>query len=385
MTSGALKRPAALSVPSPSDRRQRVVMLLDNHYGPDPRVAFEIELLERDGIVTRVVAWDRRTDRQVALRETARGDIVRIAVPAPSGGGWRSLAGVAQFGVRVWRGRRQLLEGVSLLIVHDVYLLPLGWWLARRLHRPFVYDAHEEWARMEAGRYPNWVLRLVTSVESWLARSAAAVAVPGASRVPRWDGILKKPPIVLPNLVRADRPDSRGSRNEWDLLYVGTVSEGRRPDLLVELARHRPDLKIGIAGRGRSVEYVVQAAEELPNLSYLGWRSDADELLARTAAIYYGLDPQHPYSEVACPNTLYEALLHRKPLIFFCEGEPAELASQFKIGIRCEASVHALSSAVDHTSATSDWEFDEAWRTVWERAETEQFVTMVKAAAQQRD
>jgi glycosyltransferase involved in cell wall biosynthesis len=360
-------------------------MLLDNHYGPDPRVAFETELLARDGIPTRILAWDRRSDQEVPDHEIAPADIVRIAVPAPSGGGWRSFVAVVQFGIRVWRGRRRLLESASLLIVHDVYLLPLGWWLARRLRRPFVYDAHEEWARMEAGRYPNWVLRLVTTVESRLARSAFAVAVPGESRAQRWDGVLNKPPIVLPNLVRPDRPDTEARRDEWDLLYVGTVSEGRRPDLLVELARLRPDLRIGVAGRGRSVDYVARAAEELPNLSYLGWRSDADELLASTTAIYYGLDPEHPYSDVACPNTLYQALLHRKPLIFFCGGEPAQLESQFKIGIRCEASVHALSAAIDHISATSDWEFDEAWRTVWERAETEQFVTTVKAAAQQRD
>jgi glycosyltransferase involved in cell wall biosynthesis len=384
VTPGPLKRPAASSPSSPSGA-QRVVMLLDNHYGPDPRVAFERELLERDGVPTRILAWDRRSGGEVPDPEIAGTDVVRIAVPAPSGGGWRSFVAVVQFGIRVWRGRRGLLEGASLLIVHDVYLLPLGWLLAHHLRLPFVYDAHEEWARMEADRYPKWALRLVTTVESRLARSAFAVAVPGASRTARWDGILNKPPIVLPNLVRSDRPEAGVGGDDWDLLYVGTVSEGRRPDLLVELARLRPDLRVGVAGRGRSVGYVARAAEELPNLSYLGWRSDADELLARTTAIYYGLDPEHPYSDVACPNTLYQALLHRKPLIFFCGGEPAQLANQFKIGIRCEASVHALSAAVDHISAAGDWEFDEALRTVWERAETDQFVTTVKAAARQRD
>lgn len=356
-------------------------MLLDNHFGPDPRVAFELELLEQAGIATRILAWDRRSMRETSDPEVTRADIVRIEVPAPSGGGWRSFLAMMKFGVRVWRRRQLLLGSAHPLVVHDIYLLPLGWALARRLGRPFIYDAHEEWARMEAGRYPNWALRVVTTVENRLAKGAIRVVVPGASRAARWDGVLEQPPIVLPNLVRSDRPNAGTRSVEWDLLYVGTVSEGRRPDLLVELARLRPELRIGVAGRGRSVDYVARAAHELPNLSYLGWRSDAEELLASTTALYYGLDPEHPYSEVACPNTLYQALIHRKPLIFFCAGEPAQLAGQFKIGIRCEASVGSLSAALDHALATSDWEFDAAWQTVWDRAQTEQFVKTVRAAA----
>src|SRR5204862_227871 len=129
-----------------------------------------------------------------------------------------------------------------------------------------------------------------------------------ASRAARWDGILERPPIIVCNFVRRDLPEPSGHGLDWDLLYAGTVSEGRRPDLLIELARLRPDLRIGIAGRGRGVDDVARAADTLPNLTYLGWRTDVDTLFARTRAIYYGLDPAHPYSEVACPNTLYPAL-----------------------------------------------------------------------------
>jgi glycosyltransferase involved in cell wall biosynthesis len=235
---------------------------------------------------------------------------------------------------------------------------------------------------MEAGRYPRWILRLVTAIESRLARRAVSVVVPGASRVPRWFGVLSKPPIVLPNLVRRDRPVPRPTPARWDLLYVGTVGESRRPDILIELARSRPELRIAIAGRGRSVEYVAQAAEALPNLDYLGWRDDPDDLLAATKSVYYGLDPDHPYSDAACPNTLYQALIHRKPLIFFCGGEPEGLAREFRIGIRCEPSVRAVSAAVDRLDGMTGWQFDEAWEAVWDRAAIDGFVDTVKTALQ---
>jgi glycosyltransferase involved in cell wall biosynthesis len=359
-------------------------MLLDNHYGPDPRVAFETGLLQEAGIATRILAWDRRAAGEAEGHATIhRLEIIRIAVPAPRGGGWRSLVAVLRFGARVWRRHKRLLDGASLLIVHDVYLLPLGWFLARRVRLPFIYDAHEDYARMEAGRYPGWLLRTVTVLESRLARSAQAVVVPGASRTTRWDGILVQPPIVLPNLISRDRPPLESTPTEWDLLYVGGLSESRRPEILVELAHLRPDLRIGIAGGGRRVAYVSRAANGLPNLTFLGWRSDPHELVARTKILYYGLDPDHPYSEIACPNTLYESLLHRKPLIFLCGGEPAELAKEFTIGIRCAATAQALSAAVDEVSRTAGWQFDEAWQAVWERAGTHQFVETIEEAVRQ--
>jgi glycosyltransferase involved in cell wall biosynthesis len=370
----------AASATAERARREEVVMLLDNHYGPDPRVAFELDLLREEGISAAIIAWDRRSAGGGVDPSVAK--VVRIPVPAPSGGGRRSLVAACRFGARVWRDRRRLLDDARVLIVHDVYLLPLGWTLARHLRKPFIYDAHEEYARMEAGRYPRWILRLVTAIESRLARRAVSVVVPGASRVPRWFGVLSKPPIVLPNLVRRDRPVPRPTPARWDLLYVGTVGESRRPDILIELARSRPELRIAIAGRGRSVEYVAQAAEALPNLDYLGWRDDPDDLLAATKSVYYGLDPDHPYSDAACPNTLYQALIHRKPLIFFCGGEPEGLAREFRIGIRCEPSVRAVSAAVDRLDGMTGWQFDEAWEAVWDRAAIDGFVDTVKTALQ---
>ena len=363
-----------------SRRLGQVAMLLDNHYGPDPRVAFEAKLLEEAGIVTRIIAWDRRSEPRPPDGTPQRPEVVRVAVPAPSGGGWRSLVAMVRFGLSVWRRHDQLLEDTSVIVVHDVHLLPLGWALARRVRLPFVYDAHEEYARMEAARYPQWLLRIVTLVENRFARKAAAIVVPGRSRTRRWQGVASKAPIVLPNLGRRDAAAEGLEPPKWDIVHAGTIADSRRPDLLVELARLRPDLRIAIAGRGRGADDVDRAAAELPNLDYLAWRSDVVTLFEQTRAIYYGLDPGHPYSGVACPNTLYEAIRHRKPLIFFCGGEPAEVAAKFKIGIRCDPSVNALIAALEVSSATSDWEFDAAWRAVWEAAETQQYVEAVEDA-----
>ena len=362
------------------DERISVSMLLDNHYGPEARVAFEIGLLRDAGISAKIVAWDRRANPA----QTSGGlndDLVRFAVPAPSGGGWHTLLALARFGARVWRNRRALFGGTSLLMVHDIYLLPLGWALARDLDLPLIYDAHEEFRRSEARRYPTFVLRLAAAAESRLARRAAMVVVPGSCRTSRWRGVIERPPIVVPNFGHREQAPASDALPRWDLFYAGTISDVRRLDLLVELARRRPDIEIAIAGDGHGAAVIEQASADLPNLTYLGWQEHVDGLFELTRSVYYGLDPSHSYSEVACPNTLYQALRHRKPLVFFCGGEPAEVASEFTIGIRCAPSVTALVQAVDEALANSDWQFDIAWRALWDRADLSEFAEAIASAA----
>ena len=101
---------------------------------------------------------------------------------------------------------------------------------------------------MEANRYPPWLLRVVTAIESRLARSAVAVVVPGASRGPAGTASSRRPPIVLPNLRATGGPPARahelrsgtffmparwptsGARTFWSSLRdFGRIFESRSP------------------------------------------------------------------------------------------------------------------------------------------------------------
>jgi hypothetical protein len=108
-----------------------VAMLLDNHYGPDPRVRYECSLLAAAGASTRVIAWDRRAlggeERARVTRTRVGGvDVVRVSAPAPTGGFRPTLRALTTFCSVVWSDRRALLRDVDVLVVHDVYLLPLA-------------------------------------------------------------------------------------------------------------------------------------------------------------------------------------------------------------------------------------------------------------------
>ena len=357
-------------------------MLLDNHHGPDPRIQMEAALLNEAGAHVRIVAWDRRSDPAADTSSPPAGgdgalELVRVHVPAPSQGGRRTFAAMGRYYRRVWAQRRRLVADADVLIVHDFYLLLLGFCLSYALRLPLVYDAHEDYAAMESRRYPRRWLDLVTRLENLLARRARAIVVPGRSRVGRWRAAGFPDPVVLRNIgLSRVRGEAREPR--WDIAYCGTLADVRRLDVLVDAARARPELRVVIAGRGRGTDLVQQAAAELPNVDYAGWRSDSDELALSAKALFYGLDPEHPYSLQACPNTLYDALRLRRPLLYFCGGEVAEIAAAHRIGVRCDPDPDSLLNALDGAMAPGQaWGYDEAWEEATRPEATRDYVRTI--------
>jgi Glycosyl transferase 4-like domain/Glycosyl transferases group 1 len=362
-----------------------LVMLVDNHHGPDRRVDMEVEMLAEAGVSTRVVAWDRRPEAPAVPQDPADWpgapvELVRVHVPAPAVGGASSILRAARFGVRVWRARRRLLAGADALMAHDIYLLPIAWALSVRTGLPLVYDAHEEFAPMEAGRYPDWLLGLVTRLETAMARRARLVVVPGQSRVGRWERVGIHPAVV-PNMGR--RVARLGPvEPAVDLAYCGGLSEKRRLDLLVDVARARPDLRVAIAGEGRSQDWLAAAAAELPNLEFVGETSQPDEFLARSRAVYYGLDPAHPYAAKACPNTIYQAVRVGRPLLSLAVGEADRFLEEFRVGLRIAPDPASLAEAVDRVRAGEDaWEFDAAWERLERERDAGTFARRLREAA----
>src|SRR5207237_10748121 len=171
----------------------------------------------------------------------------------------------------------------------------------------------------------------------------------------------------------------------WDLAYVSaTLTANGRPDLFLEVARRRPELRFALAGKLSPARELERAALAAPNVDWLGWVDDPRKVMARSRAVFYGLDPRHPYSSSACPNTLYDALRVRRPLIFFCGGEPEELLGRFRIGIKCAPTADALLDALDEARGGSSWEFDAALTEVDREPGPQEYVEAVFRAAQRR-
>jgi hypothetical protein len=336
----------------------RIILLLDNHHGPDRRAEWVSGAIRAIGGAVRIIAWDRRVMPETTQPPPPGEEVIRIRVPAPWGAGRGTVEAIGRFSKRAFQRRAELLDGADAVIASDIYLLPLGSALAGAAGLPLMYDAREQWAALESARFPCGVRRAVTRIETVLASRAAAVVVPGEARAPRWRRVGIEP-VVLRNVGRtAPRP----ATTRWDVAFAGLLAEQRRPDLFLELARRRPDLRFVVTGGGRLEQAVRLQAEPMKNVEYLGFVEDVDAVLAASSVIVYGEDSATPYSPLACPNTLYQAIRVRRPLVFYCAGEPAEAAARFRIGVRCQADVEALSAAVDAARDGDSWEFDAAWQ-----------------------
>jgi glycosyltransferase involved in cell wall biosynthesis len=344
------------------------LLLLDNHHPPDRRAAWVSAVTRQAGLRVRILAWDRREPGSAAAEAAPGGDeeIVRIRIPAPWGGGPSTVVAAGRFTARALADARRVLRGVDVVIASDLYLLPLGCALARRANVPLIYEAREDWAALEAERRHRALRALATRAETALARGADLVVVPGDTRAPRWRRV-GRDPVVLRNIGLSEPRAATGRR--WDVAACGLLAEQRRPDLFLDVAERRPDLRFVLTGAGRLERWVAARSAELDNVDFLGWVPDVDAVLAASAVIVYGQDPRTCYSAMTCPSTLYQALRLQRPLVFYCDGEPGALARRFRIGVRCAPEPEAVSSAIDVALARDDWEFVSAWESVRTGAE----------------
>lgn len=358
-----------------------VVMLLDNHYGPDRRVENEMSVLTEGGIAVRIAAWERRQGGNSETVEiSSKATLVRIAEPNPPRGGMKSIVRLLSWCSKVWMKRKELLRDARTLVVHDVYLLPLGYLLSTVARVPLVYDAHEDFRALEEGRYPEWLIRSVLRMESSICRRAYGVVVPGYNRIERWKKVGISP-VVFPNigdLASGDKPDNRESR--YSVAYCGSLDPNRRIDLLIDWARINPDHSVAIAGEGRNRDAILRMASDLPNVEIFPWVSDPQGFLSQAKVVYYGLDSKSPYSNFACPNTLYISASIRRPLVFFCGGEPLALSRRFNIGVQALPQLDSLDEAIHKALATNNWEFDACIRSLRELGSGADYLRLISGA-----
>jgi glycosyltransferase involved in cell wall biosynthesis len=312
-------------------------MLLDNPCAPDPRVQREAAALVAAEADVDILCWDR--DGKTPATEDQGGvRLERLVTKSGRQLGARQLRNLWRFYRMAWsrlRGRP-----IDVVHAHDLLMLPLGAAIARRAGAALVYDAHEIYHVMEAHRYSRWLRGAMALTEKYLIRVFvdAFITVSQQRIDAYWKAIVsaERTTVVANWYDPADRDESvrRAVRAEQGILddtmwvtYVGGFTGERRMDVLVEAARRTPHVFYLVAGRGiPEVEAMLSAAAlELPNFRYIGWAANPQRIFAASDALYYVLDPGHPYSGYAASNTLYTAIANRLPLITCDVGEPGEV------------------------------------------------------------
>ena len=142
-------------------------MLLGNAFDPDVRVYSEARSLLAAGYSVRILAWDR--DCTLPPAEVVDGiEVERIRVRSTHGRGaaqayYTGLVSLAM----IARARRRSFDVIH---AHDMDMLPAGYLLSIRMHKPLIYDSHEDYAGMLHGTIPGWMENAIRRLEDFLVR-----------------------------------------------------------------------------------------------------------------------------------------------------------------------------------------------------------------------
>jgi len=337
-----------------SSRSDKKVVVLCPHFAPDTaptgdvmtRIVQEMVGLDVEVHVVTALPWYRHhavekgwTGRLVRRERTPWGSITRVH-PFPSKNkrnllaravafvAFSVLAGVCALFVGGWRRR------VSAIIAMSPPLtLGLTGWFAGIIRRaPLVFNIQDVFpdAAVQTGAITN---RRVIAAASWLERlsyrrSAAVVVLSEDLRrnvVAKLSTSHQERVQVIPNFVDSEAiaPGNRMTDyrrelsigDETVVLYSGNVGYSQSLELLIDAARHFPDVTFLVNGDGSARDSLLVAAEGLANVRFGEYqpKERLSEVLA-TGDIHV-VPLRRGLGSVSVPSKTYSILAAGRPVL----------------------------------------------------------------------
>lgn len=324
--------------------KRKVVMLLTNCYGPDPRVDMEAKALMAGGYAVTVVAWDR--ERRKPAREISGGILVeRIVVRSTHGRGSTQLPFLILFW---WKAFWSLLfREFDVLHCHDFDTLPLGFALAKLRGKRVIFDAHESFAEMLGANVRRTAKRMIVAVENLLLphldllitvgeKLGRAYRDRGARKVCIVGNWKRLEDFTLDQTVLAQARDRLGvPQDKLVISFISWLGPERKLLPLLEAVRDDPEVFLLLGGRGPMEREARRAAEINPRILWLGFVPPKDIPLytCLSDAVFYGFDRENPNSQYSAPNKLFEALAAGKAVLTGDFGEIGHIVREWRCGV----------------------------------------------------
>ena len=199
--------------------------------------------------------------------------------------------------------------------------------------------------------------KLVILIERFLASISSALIAIGsqvkndllAAKV----GDQEQFTVIFPGLEKLDTQNKTSARNELGLdadktymVFVGRLTQIKRPDRLIEIARHLkenyPKVELLIAGAGEKFFEIQEVAnrESLPMI-FLGWRNDIGRILSAGDIAILCSDNE------GIPLTLIQASQAGLPIITTNVGSVHDIVIDGETGLLVETNTQSLIQAVD--------------------------------------
>jgi glycosyltransferase involved in cell wall biosynthesis len=239
----------------------------------------------------------------------------------------------------------------SLYILHSFQHFPAVYWLARKHHVPFIYDAHDFYSHLDQAGARTGMERVVYDpfyrwIERRCMRAATAVTTVsgGVSRLQQ--AAFGRAGIVLrnshdPRLSREPRQHLRERLNLTDddflLVTVGQAKPGQAISEALEALAMLPEhVHLALVGRGYAQRLEDYASHPIRRRVHAVAPVDSDQVVTfiRTAdaslVLYYGRSPNY---EHCLPNGFFQSIAAGLPVLYPRLPELARLADEHGFGL----------------------------------------------------
>jgi len=318
---------------------QKVAMLLSNPLAPDPRVRKEAAFLAEQGFSVTVYAWDRQAEHP-RWEETDDFVIRRIPVPSSYGNWLKQMVPLTRFAGKV----RALCKEADIIHAHDLEMLPVGLYLARKLAVPVIFDAHEPTYFADAQRLRNIAIFAGRLGEQLLARKAAAVLVTTSYQLQKYSALGLSNAVAVPNYPERWLLEAQMPQCDTDNITIGRIG-AMPPDAGIEellaaaelLRPEFPQLHVFLAG---SVfpGYLPRLEEKINSCqvrsTFIPQAYDYQDLPQYYRKLDICVMPQKPTSwfQHITPVKFFEAMAFGKPVVTTDIGDIGGIVAQERCG-----------------------------------------------------
>jgi len=231
----------------------------------------------------------------------------------------------------------------------SMFLGPVGWALARIKRARFVWDLRDltwEYAADTTVRSsrPQVGLDLLRRCMWSIARRAdlLTVATPGIAAMVVERGIRTGAVVLLPNQVPPEvldglAPSAVTPGRPPTVAYIGLIGQAQGLGVLVDAARHLPDVQFVVAGDGPEREDLEQRARELgaTNVTFPGYvgREQVLEIYRDSDILFSHIKDTPTLNTTAIPSKLLEYMAAGKPMIHAGRGLAEKQLDEIGCGI----------------------------------------------------
>lgn len=224
------------------------------------------------------------------------------------------------------------------------------------LRKPLIARCGYIWSlnvqRTGAGRLRNIATNFV---ERFVLKRADAIAVPdqfAVNYLSSLHGISEERFTILPNFVDTDQfaPSKVASRSQTKFLFVGRLSEEKRPELAVGAAAIVPRAILDVIGSGPEMGSVENLARSLGNVNVLGTVKYSDVSSAMSRA--RGLVITSAYE--GSPKAVIESMASGLPVIAVNSPGLVEIIEHGVNGLLVEPDEESIAEAIGTLINDSD-------------------------------